>query len=242
LNLFNIKILEKIYENKIKDIEQIKFNLNNLYYNESNDLTEINNILLSENINIKLPSLKKGNTILYDLFKINIQFDSFIPVKINEKKYIRINSEIQVLFEKESQQKLYMIFINDSNILIIAEPNIKFNQKLIKEGNNIYNIFNEIYHNIEELNENISAIYIRELNEDKIYIGNNTFENTQINNIHQIYNFYKLTSITDNNIYSIKILPRENDIIIKDNFFISIMNSEIANDYNISSLFCTFLK
>ena len=135
-----------------------------------------------------------------------------------------------------------MIFINDSNILIIAEPNIKFNQKLIKEGNNIYNIFNEIYHNIEELNENISAIYIRELNEDKIYIGNNTFENTQINNIHQIYNFYKLTSITDNNIYSIKILPRENDIIIKDNFFISIMNSEIANDYNISSLFCTFLK
>ena len=242
LNLFNIKILEKIYENKIKDIEQIKFNLNNLYYNESNDLTEINNILLSENINIKLPSLKKGNTILYDLFKINIQFDSFIPVKINEKKYIRINSEIQVLFEKETQQKLYMIFINDSNILIIAEPNIKFNQKLIKEGNNIYNIFNEIYHNIEELNENISAIYIRELNEDKIYIGNNTFENTQINNIHQIYNFYKLTSITDNNIYSIKILPRENDIIIKDNFFISIMNSEIANDYNISSLFCTFLK
>ena len=223
LNLFNIKILEKIYENKIKDIEQIKFNLNNLYYNESNDLTEINNILLSENINIKLPSLKNDNKILYDLFKINIQFDSFIRVKINEKQYIRINSEIQVLFEKETQQKLYMIFMNDSNILIIAEPNIKFNQKLIKEGN-------------------ISAIYIREINEDKLFIGNNKFENTKINNINQIYNFYKLTSSTDNNKFSIKILPRENDIIIQDNYFISIMNSEIANEYNISSIFCTVLK
>ena len=242
LNLFNINILEKVYENNIKDIENIKFNLNSLYYNESNDLTEINNILLSENINIKLPSLKKGNTILYDLFTINIQFDSFIPVKINEKKYIRIDSEIQVLFEKETQQKLYMIFINDSNLLIIAEPNIKFNQILKKEGNNIYNIFKEIYHNIEELNEKISAIYIRELNEEKLYFGNNTFEKTQINNIHQIYNFYKLTSNKDNNNFSIKILPRENDIIIKENFFISIMNSEIANDYNISSLFCTVLK
>jgi hypothetical protein len=241
-NLFNMEILEKLYEKKIKDIENIKFNLNNLYYNQSNDLTEINKILLSENINIKLPSLKNDNKILYDLFKINIQFDSFIRVKINEKQYIRINSEIQVLFEKETQQKLYMIFMNDSNILIIAEPNIKFNQKLNKEGNNIYNIFKEIYHNIEELNENISAIYIREINEDKLFIGNNKFENTKINNINQIYNFYKLTSSTDNNKFSIKILPRENDIIIQDNYFISIMNSEIANEYNISSIFCTVLK
>ena len=241
-NLFNMEILEKLYEKKIKDIENIKFNLNNLYYNQSNDLTEINKILLSENINIKLPSLKNDNKILYDLFKINIQFDSFIRVKINEKQYIRINSEIQVLFEKETQQKLYMIFINDSNLLIIAEPNIKFNQILKKEGNNIYNIFKEIYHNIEELNENISAIYIREINEDKLFIGNNKFENTKINNINQIYNFYKLTSSTDNNKFSIKILPRENDIIIQDNYFISIMNSEIANEYNISSIFCTVLK
>ena len=241
-NLFNMEILEKLYEKKIKDIENIKFNLNNLYYNQSNDLTEINKILLSENINIKLPSLKNDNKILYDLFKINIQFDSFIRVKINEKQYIRINSEIQVLFEKETQQKLYMIFMNDSNILIIAEPNIKFNQKLNKEVNNIYNIFKEIYHNIEELNENISAIYIREINEDKLFIGNNKFENTKINNINQIYNFYKLTSSTDNNKFSIKILPRENDIIIQDNYFISIMNSEIANEYNISSIFCTVLK
>ena len=110
LNLFNLKILEKIYENKTSEIENIKFYLNDLHYNQCSDLTEIIKLLSLENINIKLPSVKRNNFILYDILKLKIQFESFIPVKIKGKKYIRIDCPIQVLFEKQFQQKFYLIF------------------------------------------------------------------------------------------------------------------------------------
>jgi hypothetical protein len=127
----------------------------------------------------------------------------------------------------------------DGNILIIGKFNQLLTQKL--KTNNI-NIFKEIYHNIEEINENVSSIYIQELNEEIISKSNNLIENTKIKDIKQIFNFYKISSNSDNNDYSIKILPKEKDIILKENYFLSIMNTEIINDYNISSLFCTFLN
>ena len=127
----------------------------------------------------------------------------------------------------------------DGNILIIGKFNQLLTQKL--KTNNI-NIFKEIYHNIEEINENVSSIYIPEINEEIISKSNNLIENTKIKDIKQIFNFYKISSNSDNNDYSIKILPKEKDIILKENYFLSIMNTEIINDYNISSLFCTFLN
>ena len=124
----------------------------------------------------------------------------------------------------------------DGNILIIGE----FNQLIIQKLKTNYNIFKEIYHNIEEINENVSSIYIPEINEEIISKSNNLIENTKIKDIKQIFNFYKISSNSDNNDYSIKILPKEKDIILKENYFLSIMNTEIINDYNISSLFCPF--
>ena len=49
LNLFNLKILEKIYKNKTLEIENIKFYLNDLHYNDTAEkvefkVTETNNI------------------------------------------------------------------------------------------------------------------------------------------------------------------------------------------------------
>lgn len=126
----------------------------------------------------------------------------------------------------------------DGNILIIGEFNQLIIQKL--KTNNIYNIFKEIYHNIEEINENVSSIYIPEINEEIISKSNNLIENTKIKDIKQIFNFYKISSNSDN--YSIKILPKEKDIILKENYFLSIMNTEIINDYNISSLFLYIFK
>ena len=61
LNLFNLKILEKIYENKTSEIENIKFYLNDLHYNQCSDLTEIIKLLSLKNI--KLPSVKRNNFI-----------------------------------------------------------------------------------------------------------------------------------------------------------------------------------
>ena len=61
LNLFNLKILEKIYENKTSEIENIKFYLNDLHYNQCSNLTEIIKLLSLKNI--KLPSVKRNNFI-----------------------------------------------------------------------------------------------------------------------------------------------------------------------------------
>ena len=68
--------------------------------------------------------------------------------------------------------------------------------------------------------------------------SNNLIENTKIKDIKQIFNFYKISSNSDN--YSIKILPKEKDIKRKLFSF----NNEYRNnnDYNISSLFCPFLN
>ncbi len=49
-NLFNLKILEKIYENKTLEIENIKFYLDDLHYNQCSDLTKIIKLLFLENI------------------------------------------------------------------------------------------------------------------------------------------------------------------------------------------------
>ena len=94
----------------------------------------------------------------------------------------------------------------DGNILIIGE----FNQLIIQKLKTNYNIFKEIYHYIEEINENVSSIYIPEINEEIISKSKNLIENNKIKDIKQIFNFYKISSNSDN--YSIKILPKEKDI------------------------------
>ena len=70
LNLFNLKISEKTHKNKTLEIENIKFYLNDLHYNECSDLTEI--IKLSSLENIKLPSVKRNNFIWYIKIKNSI--------------------------------------------------------------------------------------------------------------------------------------------------------------------------
>jgi len=240
-NNFNLNVLEKINNNNEDDLKKINQFCKNIYFNHCNDLSEINRILNLENLNIKLPSVDNGNKILYDLFKINTQFNSLLSLKINEKRYFRINSQIQVLIEKETQQKLYMILMKDDNYLIIGEPNIKFNKLLNKENNNIYKIFQDINQRIEQVDEQINSIYIPEVNSEMISKGNN-IENSSINDIQQIYSFYKFYQNTEKNNYTIKISPKENDIVINDTFFISIINTDITREFEIPSIFCALLN
>ena len=218
-NNFNLNVLEKINDNKDEDLKKINSFCKNIHFNHCNDLSEINQILNLENLNIKLPSIDNENKILYDLFKVNTQFDSLLSLKINEKRYFRINSPIKVLIEKETQQKLYMIIMKDGNYLIIGQPNKKFNKLLNKEKNNIYKIFQEINQKIEQVDEEINSIYIPEINYEMISKGN-YIENSSINDIQQIYSFYKFYQNTEKNNYTIKISPNEKDIVINDTVFI----------------------
>ena len=240
-NNFNLNVLEKINDNKDEDLKKINSFCKNIHFNHCNDLSEINQILNLENLNIKLPSIDNENKILYDLFKVNTQFDSLLSLKINEKRYFRINSPIKVLIEKETQQKLYMIIMKDGNYLIIGQPNKKFNKLLNKEKNNIYKIFQEINQKIEQVDEEINSIYIPEINYEMISKGN-YIENSSINDIQQIYSFYKFYQNTEKNNYTIKISPNEKDIVINDTVFISIINIDITREFEIPSIFCALLN
>ncbi len=240
-NYFNMDILEKINENREEELKTINSFCKNLNFNHCTDLSEINQLLNFENFNIKLPLIKKDNKILYDLFKINTQFDSLISLKINEKRYFRINSPIQVLIEKETHQKFYMIVMKDGNYLIVGEPNNEFNKIINKEDNNLYNIFNDMNNKMEPSNEEISSIYIPEVNCEMLSKGNN-IRNSKINDIQQIYSFYKFYQNKEKNNNVIKISPNDNDIVIKDTFLIAIINTDIAREFNFPIIFCALIN
>ena len=127
--------------------------------------------------------------------------------------------------------------MKDGNGLIIAEPNDKFNKILQNKQINIYNIFSSIYHRVESVKEEVSSIYIPEINCESLS-KNNTIQNSSIENISYVCDFFKLSSnelLNNKNIISL--LPKENDIVIKEHFFLSIVNVEIAKELDIPSVF-----
>ena len=235
LNTFNLDFLERINQDLDEDTQKIVSYIQNFKYLINSNSSEINEILQSKKINIKLP-LNQSNKILFDMFNINPQFNSFSSLEINKKKYYRIQSKIQILIENETNQIFYMVLMKDGNGLIISEPNNNFNKILQNKNVNIYNLFNEMYQKIEPLDEKMCSIYFPEI-DCEIISKSNILENSSIKNIIQVYNFFKIYSnnIIKNN-YSINISPRENDIVIKEHFFLSIINIDIAKNFNIPSI------
>jgi hypothetical protein len=132
--------------------------------------------------------------------------------------------------------------MKDGNALIISEINNKFNKILKNENNNIYNIFNDIYQKIEPIEEKILTIYIPILNNEIIYKSNSIPNYSCIDNIKQVYNIINIFYNESNNNFINNILPKENDIIFNNNLFISVINIDIANELDYSSIICFSLN
>ncbi len=241
-NQFNLYILENEFLDNDEILNKISSQLRNgMNYNKTTDLNEINKIFEDKKIKLKLPS-NLNNKILYNIFQINTQFESYFQVEIKGKKFIRITQKIEVLIEKQTDQKFYMLVMKDGNILIISEINNKFNKILKNENNNIYNIFNDIYQRIEPIEEKILSIYIPILNNEIIYKSNTIPNYSCIENIKQVYNIVNIFSNENNNNFISNILPKENDIILNNNLFISIINIDIANELDYPSIICFCLN
>ena len=241
-NQFNLYILENEFLDNDEILNKISSNFRNgINYNKTIDLNEINKIFQDKKIKFKLPS-NLNNKILYNLFQINIQFESYFQVEIKGKKYLRITQKIEILIEKETEQKFYMLIMKDGNALIISEINNKFNKILKNENNNIYNIFNDIYQRIEPIEEKILTIYIPILNNEIIYKSNSIPNYSCIDNIKQVYNIINIFYNESNNNFINNILPKENDIIFNNNLFISVINIDIANELDYSSIICFSLN
>ena len=235
-NTFHLEVLDNLYNKNEENMNKFKLLFKNLFFSDKNE--EIQQLLANNNFNFVLPELK-NEKIFISLFNIFPQFESTMITEINNRKYIRIQTKIEVLYEKETNQLFYMIICSkDSNALLIAEVNEKFNQ-IISNGNIYYN-FKEFYPKIENYQKQYEAIYIPLINSEKLTNNKGTINN--IAGVEGVCEFWKITSGINFNKNIFILTPGENDIVIKNSCFLSLMNIDIADEFNISTVFCSFIN
>ena len=233
-----------IFENEIKFEEMDINNIINFKMNEKDiESFYIKNNLSSNNLmNVSLN------------IHINPIFNSSVSTIINNYNYNRIeNNEISILLDNNSGMKFYLIPTKDGNSIIITEINNENNKYFINNNLNIYDIFRDFYQNLsEEKKENTSnVIYIPSFNmETKIICSElNCFKDLKMiknNKNFKICNIEEDIKIKfnydSNQELGFKInQPEKNDIIIKDNFLIAIVNIDILTNLSIPSILLFYI-
>ena len=229
LNPFMKLIVDNLINSNTKELDSIKGLIESLKIDEGNDKEDIQRFISSNKIKDIISNLKISQ---YHsaYFELNPMFDSIMTMKLNNKVYHRISSKVEVLLEKETNQKFYMLLTSDSSTFIIAELNEKCKREFTK--GNIYEAFSSFNSKIEPLpTENVNSIYIPSFTDEQIN-STNDFENKKGISYVLIKSSDKVDKV------SISINPGEGDVVIENDFFIGVMNFDISNDFNISSIFC----
>ena len=229
LNPFMKLIVDNLINSNTKELDNIKGLIESLKIDEGNDKEDIQRFISSNKIKDIISNLKISQ---YHsaYFELNPMFDSIMTMKLNNKVYHRISSKVEVLLEKETNQKFYMLLTSDSSTFIIAELNEKCKREFTK--GNIYEAFSSFNSKIEPLpTENVNSIYIPSFTDEQIN-STNDFENKKGISYVLIKSSDKVDKV------SISINPGEGDVVIENDFFIGVMNFDISNDFNISSIFC----
>ena len=229
LNPFMKLIVDNLINSNTKELDNIKGLIESLKIDEGNDKEDIQRFISSNKIKDIISNLKISQ---YHsaYFELNPMFDSIMTMKLNNKVYHRISSKVEVLLEKETNQKFYMLLTSDSSTFIIAELNEKCKREFTK--GNIYEAFSSFNSKIEPLpTENVNSIYIPSFTDEQIN-STNDFENKKGISYALIKSSDKVDKV------SISINPGEGDVVIENDFFIGVMNFDISNDFNRSSIFC----
>ena len=229
LNPFMKLIVDNLINSNTKELDSIKGLIESLKIDEGNDKEDIQRFISSNKIKDIISNLKISQ---YHsaYFELNPMFDSIMTMKLHNKVYYRISSKVEVLLEKETNQKFYMLLTSDSSTFIIAELNEKCKREFTK--GNIYEAFSSFNSKIEPLpTENVNSIYIPSFTDEQIN-STNDFENKKGISYALIKSSDKVDKV------SISINPGEGDVVIENDFFIGVMNFDISNDFNISSIFC----
>lgn len=186
------------------------------------------------------------------IFSLNINcspiFNSTICTEFNNYYYNRIEgSDIKILIDQNTKTKFYLIPTqNGHNSIIISEINDEMNQKIFNNKSNIYDLFKDFYENlINENNDDNSkkVIYIPSFTLETNYNSKNI---SCLNNVNISKNKkkYRLDNIEENikveykieeNNSSFKISKEETDIIIKEDFLMSIVNYDILSNLSFPS-------
>ena len=209
-----------------------------------NDKNQINEIL-KDKVNFNLDSIIFNNESC-DLvtMKLNPQLKSRITIKYNNYLYNRIESEIGVLTEPNTNGKFYFIPTNDQTIsLMICQLNLELKREFLYKNKNIYEYFYSFYSKFQE-SETKNVIYI-----PSFYLEGNIFSNglpiiekaININDNNDtpmlfdtVDELFKVNMNVDPDLKnSFTTSPNSDDIIITDAFLFGICNLNILTNNNI---------
>ena len=259
INLFSVvSIFTQLKNSENYEILNINEKYKNIFENEINfeEMNICNSFKFKMNeTEIDSSSTKNNLSSNYINHCLNMYispiFNSSISINIEGYNYNRIeNNEITILLDNKTGIKFYLIPTKDENSIIISEVTPDINENFISNNVNIYDIFRDFYQNLN-LEENISnnsnqVIYIPCFNlENKISCNElNCFKDIIIKKddkefkLNYIEENIKINFKVDpNNDINFKIPNQEsNDIIIKNNFLIGIVNIDVLSNLSIPSI------
>ena len=243
--------IEKKNKNSILFEDKLNYlkNIINFYLN-INDKNQINEIL-NDKVDFNLDSIIYNNEPC-DLvtMKLNPQLQSRITIEYNNYYYNRIETEIGILTEPNSNGKFYFIPTNDQSIsIMICELNSELKNEFLYKNNNIYEYFYTFYSKFVEDSEKKNVIYIPSFNlegnlssygfsiiEKNINIYDNNNKPILFDTVDEVF---KVKMNNDPN-FGTNFITYPNtdghnngDIIINDSFLFGICNVNILTNFNI---------
>ena len=243
INLLNLQICENVFAKKEEEIQKIYSCIRNMDFQEENVIGKIYNKMKELGIEVNennLPEKILNN--IWSYFSIEINVDSISFIHINNNKYIRIKTEIQSLFDKETHQKYYIITTKDSNMILLSSMNDESKEKLINDyGNNLYSYFKDLYPKLEPPESSTRGANVLLVPEYE-FLQNSRVNNINSGIIKNIINADFFTDIVTNKEENTKNFPsinydvNENDIILEKPLFIAGINIDLSIDN--PTLFC----
>lgn len=196
-------------------------------------------------------SMKEDNEIIYHCTMHYLpKLNSNISSVYNGYIYNRLQGNIGILQDKKTKQNFYLIPSDDNaNSLFISELTPQLRDRLVNNGQNIYELFFEYFRSLEQnsedktltsalwlptfsINTHIIADKLSYLDEIKI-----ESEENKIMFIRNIDEYINASYDYDQNIInSFQVEASENDIVISNNFLFGLVNVNILSKMNIPSI------
>ena len=244
--------IKKIKSENNENKDDFFININNIYY----ILNSNKNIDIEYNENNKKIDTKKNSEEKklenneYN-FNININFDNYYSLLINDIYYNKIqNNDMKIYKEEKTNSIFYLIPVNEPNITLnICELNPELKKILINDDDkkNIYEKFLDFNTNskIELIETNDKNLYIPAFKLNKKYnlnnfeeieknikiIDNKTKEPLYLSELNEFINVEFIPDINiKNNFFDDDNKKNLNAFIIKNDFIISIFSNDIVND------------
>ena len=229
---------------------------------KSNEISNFINENMKDLFNLVNKNILNTNNLIgANLMKIETNFETIIQTSLFNYKYLLItHNNIEVFTNKEINQNFYVLHSTNENLNFLiyefdeSQKNPKISDLLnFSENSPKINVFEEvklIYNKINQQPEKImKKIYLPcfSINKNNFYVkpfSLNDFEFTneegvqKINNLNQIeqFNFGIENNLLNEKIKFEQNIDEQTDIIIKNNFLITLINSDLLCDFQIPTI------